>query len=47
MSLVTFAPSGKELEVAEGTTLLAAILLAEPTFPHKCEGNAQCGSCHI
>ena len=26
MSLVTFAPSGKELEVAEGTTLLAAIL---------------------
>jgi 2Fe-2S ferredoxin len=47
MSLVTFAPSGKSVEVPEGTTLLAAILLAEPTFPHKCDGNAQCGSCHI
>jgi ferredoxin, 2Fe-2S len=47
MSLVTFAPSGKELEVAEGTTLLAAILESDPTFPHKCDGNAKCGSCHI
>jgi ferredoxin, 2Fe-2S len=47
MSLVTFAPSGKELEIAEGTTLLAAILEMDPAFPHKCEGNAKCGSCHI
>jgi ferredoxin, 2Fe-2S len=47
MSLVTLAPSGKTVEAPEGMTLLAAILEAEPTFPHKCEGNAKCGSCHI
>ncbi len=47
MSLVTLAPSGKSVDVAEGTTLLAAILQADPDFPHKCDGNAQCGSCHI
>jgi ferredoxin, 2Fe-2S len=47
MSLVTLAPSGKSVDVAEGTSLLAAILLAEQDFPHKCEGNAKCGSCHI
>jgi ferredoxin, 2Fe-2S len=47
MSLVTLAPSGKSVDVAEGTTLLAAILQVDPDFPHKCEGNAQCGSCHI
>jgi len=47
MSLVTLAPSGKEIDVAEGTTLLAAILGAIPEFPHKCDGNAKCGSCHI
>ena len=47
MALVTLAPSGKSVEVGEGTSILAAILQAEPTFPHKCEGNAKCGSCHI
>jgi 2Fe-2S ferredoxin len=47
MSLVTLAPSGKSIDVAEGTTLLSAILQADPEFPHKCDGNAQCGSCHI
>jgi ferredoxin, 2Fe-2S len=47
MSLVTLAPSGKSVDVAEGATLLSAILEAMPEFSHKCEGNAQCGSCHI
>jgi 2Fe-2S ferredoxin len=47
MALVTFAPSGNSVEVGEGTTILAAILQAIPDFPHKCEGNAKCGSCHI
>jgi 2Fe-2S ferredoxin len=47
MSLVTLAPSGKSVDVAEGTTLLAAILQAEPTFPHQCDGNTKCGTCHI
>jgi 2Fe-2S ferredoxin len=36
-------PEGKTIEVAEGTTLLAAILGAEVALTHKCEG----GTCHI
>ena len=47
MSTVTVMPSGKTIEVAEGTTLLAALLGAEMEIPHKCEGKAKCGSCHI
>ena len=47
MSLLTIMPSGKTIDVAEGTTLLAAILAAEEMLSHKCEGNADCGTCHI
>jgi 2Fe-2S ferredoxin len=47
MATVTIMPSGKTVDAVEGTTLLAAILLADEAIAHKCEGNAQCGSCHI
>ena len=47
MSTVTVMPSGVTIEVSEGTTLLAALLGAEIAIPHKCEGQAKCGSCHI
>jgi 2Fe-2S ferredoxin len=47
MSLLTILPSGKSVEVAAGTTLLVAILAAEETLTHNCEGNASCGTCHI
>lgn len=47
MSLLTIMPSGKTIEVAAGTTLLAAILAAEETLTHNCEGKASCGTCHI
>jgi len=47
MSLITIMPSGKTIEAVEGTTLLAAILAAEVDLTHNCEGNAQCGTCHI
>ncbi len=47
MSLLTVMPSGKSIEVAEGTSILAALLGAEIGIPHKCEGQAKCGSCHI
>lgn len=47
MSQLTILPSGKTVDVAAGTTLLAAILAAEENLTHKCEGNAKCGSCHI
>ncbi len=47
MSLITIMPSGKTIEAAEGMTLLAAILAADETVTHKCEGQASCGTCHI
>jgi ferredoxin, 2Fe-2S len=47
MSVLTVMPSGKTIEVTEGTTLLAALLGAEMGILHKCEGQANCGSCHI
>ena len=47
MSMLTIMPTGKTIEVAEGTTLLAAILAAEVAVNHKCDGNANCGTCHI
>lgn len=47
MATVTIMPSGKTVEAAEGTSLLAAILAAEEAVSHKCEGKASCGTCHI
>lgn len=47
MTLLTILPSGKSIDVAEGTTLLAAILAADESLTHKCEGKANCGTCHI
>ena len=47
MSILTIMPSGKTIEVAEGATLLSAILAAEVALNHKCEGNANCGTCHV
>jgi 2Fe-2S ferredoxin len=47
MSTLTILPSGKTIEVSEGTTLLSALLGAEIGILHKCEGQAKCGSCHI
>ncbi len=47
MSTVTILPSGKTVEVAEGATLLEIILSSGEAITHKCEGKAECGSCHI
>jgi len=47
MAMLTVMPSGKSFEVAEGTTILAALLGAEMEIQHKCDGKAKCGSCHI
>ncbi len=47
MPMLTIMPSGKTVEVSEGMTLLAAILGADVGINHKCEGNANCGTCHI
>ena len=47
MPLVTLKPSGKTIEVAEGSTILDAILGSGEKFTSKCGGQATCGSCHI
>ncbi len=47
MSLLTIQPSGKTVEVDAGISLLAAIMQANEKIMHKCEGKAECGSCHI
>jgi 2Fe-2S ferredoxin len=40
-------PVGKTIEVAEGASVLEGILSANEEITHKCNGKAECGSCHI
>jgi ferredoxin, 2Fe-2S len=47
MATVTLMPSGKTVEATEGMSLLEVILNSGEAINHKCEGQAQCGSCHI
>lgn len=47
MSTITIMPSGRTVEAAEGSTLLAAILAADSKIQHNCDGKATCGTCHI
>lgn len=47
MPMLTIKPSGKTVEVETGVSLLAAILAAGESIMNKCEGKAECGSCHI
>lgn len=47
MPVLTLMPSGKNIDVAEGISILQAILSSGESLPHKCDGKAECGSCHI
>lgn len=48
MPVVTIMPSGKNFDAAEGMSILQAIIASgEESLTHKCEGKAECGSCHI
>ncbi|PXW23996.1 2Fe-2S iron-sulfur cluster-binding protein [Paraburkholderia caballeronis] len=47
MTTLTVLPSGKTYDVAAGITLLKALLDAGEHIAHKCEGKAECGSCHV
>lgn len=47
MPKLTILPAGAAIEVAEGTTLLQAILSAGQPIMHKCDSKAECGSCHV
>lgn len=47
MSTVTIMPSGKTFDAEIGKSLLEVILASGEAIDHKCDGNAECGSCHI
>jgi 2Fe-2S ferredoxin len=47
MPVLTIQPTGAAVEFAPGATILQTLLGAGAPIPHKCEGNAKCGSCHI
>ncbi|PYE21429.1 MULTISPECIES: 2Fe-2S iron-sulfur cluster-binding protein [Paraburkholderia] len=47
MTTLTVLPSGKTYDVAAGTSLLKALLEAGEAIAHKCDGKADCGSCHL
>jgi len=47
MTTVTLMPSGKTLDAVEGKSLLEIIMASGEPILHKCDGKAECGSCHI
>jgi 2Fe-2S ferredoxin len=47
MPMLTIKPSGKTVQSAEGISILEALLAAGEPIAHKCDGKAECGSCHI
>ena len=47
MPILTIKTTGKIVEAAEGISILQALLAAGEAIAHKCDGKAECGSCHI
>lgn len=47
MTILTLLPSGKTIDAAAGATILQAVLAAGEAIPQKCDGKAECGSCHV
>lgn len=47
MPVVSIQPSGKSIDAAEGSCLLDVLKNSGESIQHKCDGQAQCGSCHI
>jgi ferredoxin, 2Fe-2S len=47
MPILTINPSGKTVQSAEGMSILEALLAAGEPIAHKCDGKAECGSCHV
>lgn len=47
MPKVMFLPVGREIEVAEGETVLDAALDNDIDLNHQCGGNCVCSTCHI
>jgi 2Fe-2S ferredoxin len=47
MPVLTVQPSGKTYQAATGSSILSALLAGGENIPHKCDGKAECGTCHI
>ena len=47
MPVITVQPSGRNYQTSSGVSILAALLAGGETIAHKCDGKAECGSCHI
>jgi len=47
MTTLTVLPSGKCYQAAAGTSVLQALIAAGESVAHKCDGKAECGSCHV
>jgi 2Fe-2S ferredoxin len=47
MPVLTIQPSGKTYQAATGSSILSALLAGGENIPHKCDGKAECGTCHI
>ena len=47
MTVITVQPTGKTYQANTGCSILAALLAGGETIAHKCDGKAECGSCHI
>ena len=47
MPQLTVMPSGKTYDAQAGQSILAALMAAGESINHKCEGKANCGSCHL
>ena len=47
MPMLIINPSGKTVQSNEGMSILEALLAAGEPIAHKCDGKAECGSCHI
>jgi 2Fe-2S ferredoxin len=45
--MLTILPTNKTVQAVEGARLLDAIRAAEAGFNVKCDGKAECGSCHV
>lgn len=47
MPQLTVLPSNRVIEAVAGQTLLQALLAGGEPLQSKCNGQAQCGACHI
>lgn len=47
MPILTIMPGGTKVTVAEGSSVLEALVTANAMAKPKCNGNAECGACHI